>query len=282
MNKKDVQLILKELNIVPKKQLGQNFLFDKNTIDKIISEAEISKDDVILEIGPGLGALTEKIINKAKKVYAIEIEKRFCSYLKDKFLIYNNIEIIHGDILEIDLPHHNKVVSNIPYSITGPILEKVFFKENPPCGILTIEQNLADRIFFQGDYSNFSRITVNVNTFIIPIKKSKISQRCFYPAPNIDLCLIKLNPRLNIDPFLMEENSIKFFLNFIAGIMPYKNKNIVNAIELYFKNNKDLDFKKNDISHILKIGSYENNKLFNFKIHDFLEIAKIIYNWNYN
>ena len=278
MKKSDILLVLKELKIDPKKSLGQNFLFDKNAINKIITEAEISENDIILEIGPGLGALTKDLLDKAEMVYVIETEGKFCSFLEKKFDERDNFSIIHGDILEVDLPKHDKVVSNIPYSITGPILEKVFFRENPPQGILTIEKKIADRIFFKDNYDDFSRITVSTNSFMNPMKQTKISPKGFYPKPNIELSLIRLNPKEEVDPFLKDNITRKFYLDFIAGIMPYKNKNIVNAIELCCKNNLDLNLAKKEISQILSSLNYENNKLVNFKIKDFIEIAKTIYN----
>ncbi|MFX0105223.1 MAG: 16S rRNA (adenine(1518)-N(6)/adenine(1519)-N(6))-dimethyltransferase RsmA [Candidatus Hodarchaeota archaeon] len=277
MNIREVKLILNQLNLNPNKQLGQNFLIDKNIVNKIISISEIFKNDVILEIGSGLGALTKDLAKLAKKVYAVEIDYRLCTYLEEKFSIIDNIEIIQGDVLEIEIPSYNKVISNIPYKITGPILEKVFYKEKPPLGVLTIETSIANRIFFTGNYKNFSRITVGVNAFMNPILKSSISRKSFYPNPKIALSLIKLIPRDYIDPFIMNTNSMDFFLKFIAGIMPYKNKNIVNAIDLFFKTNKIKKYSKERILTILNKSNYENKKLFSFKINDFIEISKLFY-----
>ena len=149
MNKKEVQLILNQLNITPNKKLGQNFLVDPFLTKKIISISELNDKDIILEIGPGLGALTEKMVKIVKKIYAVEIDKKLVSFLIDKFSSFDNIEIINGDILKIDIPKVNKVVSNLPFTISGPIFERVFFNYNPPHGILTIEKSLADRIFFR-------------------------------------------------------------------------------------------------------------------------------------
>ncbi len=277
MNRKDVQLILKELNIVPKKQLGQNFLIDKNTRDIIINQAQVSTNDIILEIGPGLGALTEKLVEIAKKVYIIEIDSRLSTFLKNKFSNYNNITIINGDILKIDIPDHNKVVSNLPYTITGPILEKVFFKENPPQGILTIEKAIADRIFSQDNYKTSSRITISVNTFMRPKEKHKISRNSFYPTPNIDLTLINLTPREKIDKFLVDEYKRTFYLNLIRGIMPFKNKNLANALELYIKKKLNLDLNKKEIVNILEQNNIKNNKVYSHIISDFVNISKIFY-----
>ncbi len=277
MNRKEVQLILKELNFVPTKHLGQNFLVDNTTRDIIINQAQVSKNDTILEVGPGLGALTEKLVENAKMVYAIEIDSLLSTFLKSKFSNYDNLKIINGDILKINTPDHNKVVSNLPYTITGPILEKIFFKENPPQGILTIEKAIADRIFFQNNYKNFSRITISVNTFMNPIEKVKISRNSFYPTPNIDLSLINLSPKIKIDNFLIDSEKRSFYLKFLGGILPYKNKNLANALELYVKKKLYLDLNKKDIFNILQQNHIENNKVYSYNIDDFLKISKIFY-----
>lgn len=277
MNKKDLQLVLNQLNVKPKKSWGQNFLIDNNIVNKIINESYISKQDIILEIGPGLGAITEELITKAKKVVAVEKEPKFCSYLSDKFSKYDNVEIINGDILKIDVPPHDKVVSNIPYTITGPILEKVFFKRNPPLGIISIEKSIAERIFLSKDYKKFSRISVTLNSFMNPTKRFEISRNCFYPPPKIDITLIKITPKEILDPFLEEINSRSFFLQFIAGIMPYKNKDIVNALFLFSKSKKKDSFSKEKILKILLKNDFSKKKLFSLSIEEFLELSKLFY-----
>ncbi|MFX1337820.1 MAG: 16S rRNA (adenine(1518)-N(6)/adenine(1519)-N(6))-dimethyltransferase RsmA [Promethearchaeota archaeon] len=277
MNRKDVQLILKNLNIEPTKRLGQNFLIDNNTRDTIINQARVSQNDIILEIGPGLGALTEKLVESAKKVYAIEIDSRLFKFLRNKFSNYNNLTIINSDILQFDLPEYNKVVSNLPYSITGQILEKIFFRENPPHGILTIEEAIADRIFSQKNYKNLSRITISVNTFMKPVEKRKISRNSFYPTPNIDLTLINLFPREIIDEFLIEKTKRLFYLKILSGIMPFKNKNLSNALELFLKKKLYLDLNKKIISNILHKNNIIDNKVYRYSISDFVKISKIFY-----
>ncbi|MHA2280830.1 MAG: 16S rRNA (adenine(1518)-N(6)/adenine(1519)-N(6))-dimethyltransferase RsmA [Promethearchaeota archaeon] len=277
MNYKDVQLTLKRLNLKPKKRLGQNFLTDKNIVNKIVTASEASKEDIILEIGPGLGALTEPLAEKAKKIFAIEIDPNLSKHLSEVFSIYNNIEIINGDILRVSLPKHNKVVSNLPFTITGPILEKVFFKKNPPSGILTIEKSIGKRFFLSGNYKEFSRISVTLNAFMKPIFKRNIPRSSFYPIPKIDLLLIKIVPNENLNPFLSDANSISFFLKFVAGIMPYKGKNIVNALSYYFKATEQTNYTKDKILQILGTSGYENKKLFNFKIEEIIGISKLFY-----
>ena len=277
MNYRDVQLTLNRLNLKPKKHLGQNFLIDENISRKIITTSEITSKDIILEIGPGLGALTESIVKKVKKIYAIEIDPKLSKYLSEKFSVYNNIEIINDDILKINLPKHNKIISNIPYTITGPILEKAFFKQNPPSGILTIEKSIGKRIFLSGNYKEFSRISVSLNAFMKPIIKYNIPRNSFYPLPKIDLLLIKIIPNENLHPFLLDGYSTTFFLNFVAGIMPYKNKNIGNALSYYFKATDQIHYSKEKILQILKNNNYENKKLFKYKIKEFVELSSLFY-----
>lgn len=277
MNKKDVQLVLNRLDVKPKKNWGQNFLIDKNIVTKIISESKITNQDTILEIGPGLGAITEELINRAKKVYLVEKESKFCSYLSSKFSTRDNVEIINDDILKIDLPPHDKVVSNIPYTITGPILEKVFYTRDPPMGILSIEKSIAERMFLTQHYKNLSRITVTLNSFMVPTKGFDISRHSFYPAPKIEIALIKIAPKEHLDPFLEEHKSRSFFLKFIAGIMPYKNKDVVNALFLFFKSKNEDSLSKEEVLNIMQENNVRNKKLFSLNIEEYLELSKLFY-----
>ncbi|MFW9940905.1 MAG: 16S rRNA (adenine(1518)-N(6)/adenine(1519)-N(6))-dimethyltransferase RsmA [Candidatus Thorarchaeota archaeon] len=277
MNFKDVKLILTQLDFKPKKHLGQNFITSQNIIDKIINLSDISREDTILEVGPGIGALTKPLIEKAKKVYVVEIDQILSQYLSETFSIYDNIEIINDDILRIDIPSHNKVVSNLPYKITGPILEKLFFRTKSPQGILTIEKSIANRLFLSNNYKRFSRISIGLNAFMNPVVKYPIPRNSFYPIPKIDLALVKIIPKENLHQLLLKEESVQFFLRFIAGIMPYKNKNLVNALFLFYKANRDPYYTKEKIFNILKKENFENKKLFNFEIEEFIELSRIFY-----
>jgi len=277
MNKKEVQLILNQLNVIPNKKLGQNFIVDSLLTKKIISISELNDNDIILEIGPGLGALTERLVKIVKKVYAVEIDRKLTSFLIDKFSSFDNIEVINGDILKIDIPKVNKVISNLPFTITGPIFEKVFFIDKPPHGILTIEKSIADRIFFRNEYKNFSRITVSTNSFMNPIRKYKISRNSFYPQPKIALSLIDIASKNDINDFLLNDKNREFYLRFLGGIMPYKNKDLVNALLLFLKNGIKLDIKKEDILSILHQNNIKNDKLNSFEINDFVVICQLIY-----
>lgn len=274
MNKSDVLTALNQLQLKPNKRLGQNFLINAGFLKKIVLESEISKDDVILEVGPGLGALTEELANNAKKVYAYEIDGKLYAYLKSKFSNISNLEIMHADILKTTLPIHNKVVSNVPYSITGPLLEKLFFKKNPPEGVLTLEKSLADRIFFNGNRHNFSRIMVSFNAFMKPVSRYGVPNNAFYPPTKIEQSLIKITPRKDLNEFLLKDENKDFFLKFVAGIMPFKNKNVANALELYLKNLNAVTSSKEKIIALLEANHFVNSKLISYNVKDIINLSK--------
>ncbi len=277
MNRNETIHILKKLNITPKKNLGQNFLIDEHILHKIISVSEITKNDIILEIGAGLGILTTELSIRAKEVYSYEIDTILFQYLQTKFSNTPNVKLFNENILNATLAPHNKVVSNIPYSITGPILEKVFFTDHPPSGIMIIEKNLAERIFTKNTYKTFSRISVNFNAFMKPSIKESISPHSFYPVPKIELSMIKAFPKEKIDSFLKLKEGRSFFLKFIAGIMPYKNKNLSNAINSYLHTIKSITISKNELIHYLKINNIQDLKLSNYTYDDFIKLSKKIY-----
>ena len=282
MNKRKTPLILKDLEIKQNKKLGQNFVVNTNIALKIISESNISEDDVILEIGSGLGALTEELVKLQNKIYSYEIDFKLFQYLTKKFPKNKNLILYNEDILKANIPPHNIVISNIPYSITGAIIEMIFYNENPPRGVLLIEESIAERIFSKNEYKKFSRITVSFNAFMEPVKKYKISRFNFIPTPKIDLALIIVKPKDDIDQFLLEDKERKFFLKFVAGIMPYKNKNVVNALNLFVKNEGFGNFSKNDIYNYINGTKNIDRKIAQLKVDEIVDLSKSIFNLLYN
>jgi 16S rRNA (adenine1518-N6/adenine1519-N6)-dimethyltransferase len=282
MNKKETQLILNELGIRPNKKLGQNFLIDKNIASKVISDSHILEDEVILEIGPGLGALTQELVKLNNKIYAYEIDFKLYHYLTKKFSKDVNLHLINKDILKAEIPPHDIVISNIPYSITGAIFEKVFYTERSPRGVLIIENSIAERIFSKNSYKTFSRITVTFNVFMEPVKKYKVSRLSFIPIPKIELALIIVKPREEIDPFLMKEKQRSFFLRFVAGLMPYKNKNLVNALSLFLMRENVKNFSKTDVNNFIKRSKFTNQKIAQFEVDEIIELSKSIFAFLYH
>ncbi len=279
MNKKDTLLLLNNLMLKPSKKLGQNFLIDENICKKILNEANLSVSDSVLEIGPGLGALLKEILKSAKRVYAYEVDSILFNYLKKEFSTNENLFLYNEDFLGIEPPKVDKIVSNIPYTITGPLFEKVFYVNDPPEGILTIEKSIADRIFYPKKYKNLSRISITFNAFMEPISHYDIPSSAFYPEPKIKLSLIHVKSRKNIDSFLLNQETKRFFLRLIQGVMPYKNKDIVNALTLHLRNNLNLQTPKQKILELLEENSIMNGKFALFNIEYFIRLSKVI--WEY-
>ncbi|MHA1105320.1 MAG: ribosomal RNA small subunit methyltransferase A [Promethearchaeota archaeon] len=281
LNLTETRRVLNKIGVIPSKSLGQNFLTDKNLLIKMINEAEISKEETVLEIGAGLGALTIELEKKAKKVHAYEIDKILYQYLKNKFSTSTNVEIINADALKSNIPPHDKIVSNIPYTITGPILENFFYNsgENSPVGIMIIENSLSNRISDIKKYKNFSRIGVTFNAFMDLINKYQISRNCFYPIPGIDLALIKIKPKTTLDSFLKEPIKRKFFIEFIAGITPYKNKTFTNSIKLFIKNTPSLALSKSEIIKFIKSNSISDEKVFHKEIDELIATCELLFEY---
>jgi 16S rRNA (adenine1518-N6/adenine1519-N6)-dimethyltransferase len=277
MNKSEVLQILKQLGIRPNKKLGQNFLINKNTVSKIIIESKIKDKQPILEIGPGLGALTEALAINSNQIYAYEIDFVLFSYLSKKFSNFENLKFYNEDILKAKIPSHDIIISNIPYSITGPIFEKVFYNPQPPRGALIIENSIAERLFNVNNYKMFSRISVTFNAFMVPVKKFKISRFNFFPIPKIELSLVIVEPRKIIDEMLLSDLGKNFFLKFVAGIMPYKNKNIVNVLMYFLKNDKNFNYSKQQIEQFLHENQIKNDKLACFHVDEIVELSNKIF-----
>ncbi len=278
MSVNELKALFNSLNFYPSKKLGQNFLVCNHILQLFLNQGNIQDSDVVLEVGPGFGFITEKLIQQAKKVIAIELDKRLSSFLRIKFATAKNFELITGDALKVEIPPFNKVIANIPYTITGPLFEKLFYNENPPIGVITTETMIADRIFDYSNYKKLSRISISVNTFMKPVFRKQMRSDCFYPQPKIEISLIKLEPNQNLPDFLLSEEQRQFFLNFLGGVFPYKNKNIVNAIKLYLKK-ENYTFQDIDTFEIeIKNRFLDKVRLKDLEISDFLATCKMIYN----
>ncbi|MHA1688926.1 MAG: 16S rRNA (adenine(1518)-N(6)/adenine(1519)-N(6))-dimethyltransferase RsmA [Promethearchaeota archaeon] len=279
MNKNEVLSLLNTLQITPKKKCGQNFLIDKKVCHNILTLADVSPHDIVLEVGPGLGALTEPLLNRAKKVIAIEIDTTLYNYLFKRFSTFDNLVLINDNILSLKLPPHDKVVSNIPYAITGPLLEKLFYYEAPPIGVITIERALADKLISSNEYKKTSRIGIAHGTFMRVEKKLDIPRHAFFPIPSIQLSLIKTVPKRNLPSFLLKENSRKFYLEFIAALFPYKNKNLINAIRLALKHQFNFNLEKDTLLNTLTFYGFKNCKVFNLNMDQLIQLSEIFYSF---
>jgi len=231
--------------IKPIKRFGQNLLIDKRVIKKVIRTANLQSKDIVLEIGPGTGALTQEIAKTAKKVIAVEKDPRMCEALKENLKDFKNIEIINQDILNYPLPTTNyKLITNLPFYITAPVIRKFLESKNPPKEmILIIQKEVAQRICAKPPIMNI--LALSVQFYAKPKIILYVSKKSFYPQPKIDAAIIKIIPCAKPS---LAQNRDKFFRIVKAGFAhPRKQlvNNLTNGVKLNKKEVNDLLLKNN-------------------------------------
>lgn len=234
----ETKYILKKYNIKANKRLGQNFLINGNAIQEIVNAAGISAEDLIIEIGPGLGTLTSKLLEKAGKVIAVELDENMIKILKDRFKLYENFILINEDILKIGLKklieenlndlRNVKIVANLPYYITTPIIMKLLEDRlNINSITVMVQKEVADRIAEKPGEKLSGAITYSVNYYAIPEKVTLVGKESFIPSPEVDSEVIKLNIRK--EPPVKVDNEEMFFKLIKVSFMQ-RRKTLLNAL----------------------------------------------------
>lgn len=253
----DTRFLMKRYGIIANKKLGQNFLIDENVIDTIANASEISSDNLVIEIGPGLGTLTDKLLQKAGKVIAIELDERMIAILKDRFFMYDNFEVINEDVLKVDLNKlikenkeqfglkSAKIVANLPYYITTPIIMKLL-EERLDIESITvmIQKEVADRLTAIPGEKNSGAITYTVYYYATSEEVLTVPNNSFIPEPEVESEVIKLN--LRKEPVIKVTDEKKFFSLIKAAFMQ-RRKTLLNAI-----GNSGLNTTKEQMEQILK------------------------------
>jgi 16S rRNA (adenine1518-N6/adenine1519-N6)-dimethyltransferase len=248
----DIKPLLRQFNLRPKKSLGQNFLVDEHALSSIVRAAEITADDVVLEIGPGLGSLTRQLVDAARYVIAVEIDRTLIPPLRSVLAARSNVTIVEGDILKLDptkllsnyltisLPHY-KVVANIPYYITSAIIRHLLEADIKPRSIvLTIQLEVAQRIVAQPDDMNL--LAVGVQFYGVPRLVQRIPAGAFYPAPDVDSAVVRIDlpdqPRVSVEDvdwfFKVAKAGFgqkrKQLHNSLSAGLPIKHEQIMQAL----------------------------------------------------
>ena len=219
--------ILNQHGITLNKNLGQNYLIDKNKRNQIIGFGDVDKNDVVLEIGPGIGTLTIELAKKAKKVIAIEQDENICKILtkrlKDEKI--DNVELINDDALKVDFPKFNKIISNLPYQISSPITFK-FLDYDFDLAILMYQKEFADRMNGEVGSKNYSRLSAMLYFKCDVETLTNVSAESFIPKPKIDSTVVKLTPKEN----RIADDDFKIYSNFTKALFQHRNKKIKNAL----------------------------------------------------
>lgn len=267
--------LLEEHNLLAKKSLGQNFIVDSNIINNIMKKAQLSKDSAVIEIGPGLGSLTEEMLERAKEVISIEIDQNMVEILNKVFKDKENFTLINEDILDFDLVTLvNKlkskysevvIVANLPYYITSDILLRLFKLENKVNKIIVmVQKEYVERLSSSKNTKDYRSLTVIANTFYKTKKLLKISRHVFYPKPRVDSSVIMLSKKDR------EIKNINKYVDFIEKCFIQKRKTIYNNL----KNN----FKQEDIEVILNKSNIEKSmRPAQLDVEEFIRMYEVYY-----
>ncbi len=245
--------IIEKHNFYFKKNFGQNFLIDQHVLSKIINTPDISKDDFVIEIGPGIGSLTQMLAEKAGKVLAIEIDNNLIPILKDTLKEYENVEIINDDILKIDLNKiinnscfkNIKIVANLPYYITTPIIMHILESKCKIDSItVMVQKEVAERMQASPGEKNYGAITLAILYYSEPYLVANVPKNCFIPRPNVNSAVIHF--KIRKDP-LVNVSDEKLMFKIIKYGFGQRRKTLLNCIF----NMPEFNFDKEEIEKIL-------------------------------
>ena len=261
---------LSKLNIKPKKGLSQNFLIDKNIVDKFIFSLNLTKDDIILEIGPGPGVLTNQILPLSKQVIAIEKDNVFSKNLESQQI--NNLKIINADFLKLNLnsitnaAQKIKVISSLPYHLTSPIIVKLLTNHFLFSSIsLMIQKEVAQRITALPNSKTYSCFSVFVNYYANVKIISYVSKNSFLPKPKVDSAIIRLDIKHNFENINNEE-----FHNFVRLAFSQRRKKVVTCLSSLFEKNKTIPILE-------ELNLTQNARAENLSLDNFLFLYKKLF-----
>lgn len=245
-----------------KKKFGQNFLIDPHVLDKIVDAAQIKKEDFVLEIGPGIGTLTQYLCENARQVLAVEIDKNLIPILQETLSIYDNVEIRQGDILKQDIQQiaekYNegrpiKVVANLPYYITTPIIMELFESRVPLANVtVMVQKEVADRMKAEPGSKDCGALSLAVQYYARPYIAAFVPPNCFMPRPNVGSAVIRLDC-LAKTPVEVKDEKLMFRL--IRASFNQRRKTLQNGIA----NSAELSFSKTQVAEAIAKAGFDSN-----------------------
>ena len=260
-NFQTTQSLVKKHNFAIQKKFGQNFLIDEHVLNKIISAAELTKDDYVIEIGPGLGTMTQYLCEQAGKVTAIEIDKELIPILSETLSEYDNIEIINNDVLKLDLlelirnntDKKCKVVANLPYYITTPIIMALLESRLPIESItVMVQKEVAQRMKVQPGTKDYGALSLAVQYYCEPYIVANVPQNCFMPRPNVDSAVIRLTTHKEPPVKVIDE---RLMFKLIRASFNQRRKTLVNGI----KNFSELSYTKEQVTEAIVNAGFDEN-----------------------
>ncbi len=250
--------IIQKYNFAFQKRFGQNFLIDGHVIEKIIRAAEITKDDVVLEIGPGIGTMTQYLAEAAGEVFAVEIDKNLLPILAETLAEYDNVTVVNEDILKVDIAALTggrpvKVVANLPYYITTPIIMGLFENHIPATSItVMVQKEVAERMQAGPGGKDYGALSLAVQYYAEPYIVANVPPNCFMPRPNVGSAVIRLTR--HTEPKIVVKDE-KFMFKLIRASFNQRRKTLQNGIN----NSAELSISKDAVVEALrKMGLSES------------------------
>lgn len=280
-NPKSTMEIISKYNFNFKKDFGQNFLIDGNVLSRIVECAEVTADDTVIEIGPGIGSMTQYLCRAAKHVIAIEIDKTLIPILEETLGEYDNIKIINEDVLKVDLKaiaeEYNggkpvKVVANLPYYITTPIIMGLFEKDVPIDSItVMVQKEVADRMQVGPGTKDYGALSLAVQFYSKPHIVLNVSPECFVPKPKVGSAVIRMD---KYDEPPIKARDSKFMFKVIRAAFNQRRKTLANAL----KNSSELSLDKESIeSAIRELGLSPTVRGEALTLEEFARLSDILY-----
>ena len=280
-NPKNTIEILNKYQFMFQKRFGQNFLIDTHVLEKIIKSAEITKEDLVLEIGPGIGTMTQYLCENAREVVAVEIDKNLIPILENDTLAeYDNITIINEDILKVDLNtlvqeknngERIKVVANLPYYITTPIIMGLFEAHVPLKNItVMVQKEVADRMQAGPGSKDYGALSLAVQYYATPYIVANVPPNCFMPRPNVGSAVIRLT--LHEEPTVKVEDEAMMF-RIIRASFNQRRKTLVNGLT----NATELQLSKEEVQEALeKMGLSQTVRGEALTLEQFAELTNLL------
>lgn len=278
--------ILQKYNFTFQKKFGQNFLIDTHVLDKIIRAAEITKEDMVLEIGPGIGTMTQYLAEAAGKVVAVEIDKNLIPILSDTLSAYENVTIINEDVLKLDIQklanEENqgrpiKVVANLPYYITTPIIMGLFENHVPVESItVMVQKEVADRMQTGPGNKDYGALSLAVQYYAEPFIVANVPPNCFMPRPKVGSAVIRLTCHEQ-PPVEVKDERLMF--DIIRASFNQRRKTLANGL-----NNSDkLSFSKEEITEAIEsLGKGSSVRGEALTLEEFAELSNYLWKYSHN
>ncbi|BCK01844.1 16S rRNA (adenine(1518)-N(6)/adenine(1519)-N(6))-dimethyltransferase RsmA [Anaerocolumna chitinilytica] len=280
-NPKETIEILNKYHFIFQKKYGQNFLIDTHVLEKIIKAAEVTKEDLVVEIGPGIGTLTQYLCEAAREVVAVEIDKNLIPILGDTLSAYENVTILNEDILKVDLnklvQERNggrpiKIVANLPYYITTPIIMGLFEAHVPVANItVMVQKEVADRMQAGPGSKDYGALSLAVQYYAKPYIAANVPPNCFMPRPNVGSAVIRLTLHEE-NPVSIKDESLLFKL--IRASFNQRRKTLANGLN----NNAEIKLSKELITEaITDLNFSPSIRGEALTLTDFAALSNIIY-----